>query len=71
MVINEKSEDLLFSNIFGRLKYLDPEIWLIPLLEFIFRGRKFTSRVKSKIKIEFWKRLPPSPGANILYEGGY
>lgn len=63
LVINEKSEDLLFSNIFGRLKYLALEIWLIPLLESIFKGRKFTPSAGSKIKIEFWKKLPPPLGA--------
>lgn len=61
LVINETSEDLLVSNTFGRLKYLNPRIWLIPLLESIFEGRSFNSTAGSNIKIEFWKKLPASP----------
>ena len=57
LVINETSEDLLTCNIFGRLKYLNPGIWLIPLLESIFKGRSFNAIAGSKIRIEFWPKL--------------
>ena len=63
MVINQNSEDLLTSNVFGLLRYLPPAIWLTPLLELIFKGRTFRSIDRGKIKIEFWKKLPSPPGA--------
>ncbi len=63
MVINENSEDILTSNVFGLLKYLTPAVWLIPLLELVFKGRTFRSIDRGKIKIEFWKKLPSPPGA--------
>jgi hypothetical protein len=63
MVINENSEDLLTSNVFGLLQYLSPALWLTPLLEHIFKGRSFRSIERAKIKVEFWKKLPSPPGA--------
>ena len=61
LIINPNSEDLLTSNVFGALKYLPPAIWLTPLLELIFKGRAFDVLDRSKIKVEFWKKLPSPP----------
>jgi hypothetical protein len=63
LIINPASEDLLTSNVFGLLKYLSPAIWLIPLLGLVFKGRTFPSIDRTKIKVEFWKKLPSPPGA--------
>ena len=63
MIVNENSEDLLTSNVFGLLKYLPPAMWLTPLLEIAFEGRTFRSIDRGKIKVEFWKKLPSPPGA--------
>ncbi len=68
MVINENSEDLLTSNVFGLLQYLSPAAWLIPLLGLVFKGRTFRSIDRGKIKIEFWKKLPSPPG--VKYQEG-
>jgi hypothetical protein len=68
MIVNENSEDLLTSNVFGLLKYLLPAIWLAPLLELIFKGRTFRSIDRGKIKVEFWKKLPSPPGVEY-HEG--
>jgi hypothetical protein len=63
MIINENSEDLLTSNVFGLLLYLLSAVWLIPLLELVFKGRSFRHIERSKVKVEFWKKLPSPPGA--------
>ena len=68
MIVNENSEDLLTSNVFGLLKYLPPAIWLSPLLQLVFKGRTFRSIGHGKIKVEFWKKLPSPPG--VKYEEG-
>lgn len=49
------------SDTFGRLKYLSPRIWLIPLLKSIFEGRSFNSIAGSHFKIEFWPKLSAPP----------
>lgn len=61
LVINETSEDLLTCNTFGRLKYLNAGIWLIPLLESAFKGRSFNAIAESKIRIEFWPKVSAPP----------
>ncbi|NWG03556.1 MAG: hypothetical protein HXY44_11945 [Syntrophaceae bacterium] len=68
IVINENSEDLLTSNVFGLLKFLPPTAWPIPLLEMTFKGRTFGPIERGKIKVEFWKKLPSPPGAKY-HEG--
>jgi len=68
MIVNENSEDLLTSNVFGLLNYLPPAVWPTPLLEMTFKGRTFGPIERGKIKIEFWKKLPSPPGAKY-HEG--
>jgi hypothetical protein len=68
MIVNENSEDLLTSNVFGLLQYLLLAVWLIPLLETIFKGRTFRSNDRGRIKMEFWKKFPSPPGAKY-HEG--
>lgn len=63
MIINENSEDLLTSNVFGLLRYLSTAIWLTPLLELVFKGRTFPSIDRGKTRVGFWTRLHPPPGA--------
>jgi hypothetical protein len=43
------------------LKYLNPGIWLIPLLESIFKGRSFNAIAGSRIRIEFWPKVSAPP----------
>jgi hypothetical protein len=64
LIINQNSEDLLMSNLFGGLKYLPPAIWLIPLLSFAFKGRSFNSISQGSIKIVFWQKLSAPPTTN-------
>ena len=61
MVINENSEDILTSSVFGLLKYLPPAFWLVPLLEQAFRGRTFQGLGQSTAKIQFWQKLSAPP----------
>jgi hypothetical protein len=61
LIINEGSEDLVTSNVFGLLKYLPASLWLFPLLEVAFRGRNFSALGRRMPKIEFWKKLPAPP----------
>lgn len=63
MVVNEASEDLLTSDVFGLLKYLDPLIWLMPLLKCAFKGRDFSEIEGMEAKIDFWRKFRAPPGS--------
>ena len=64
MVVNEASEDLLTSDVFGLLKYLDPLIWLMPLLKCAFKGRDFSDIEGMDAKIDFWRKFRAPPGTS-------
>ena len=61
LVLNETSEDILTSNVFGRLKYVNPDLWLLSTLKRAFPGRKFSNSLQGTLTIEFWKKLPSPP----------
>jgi hypothetical protein len=53
LVLNETSEDILTSNVFGRLKYVNPDLWLLPTLKRAFPDRKFSISLQGTLTIEF------------------
>lgn len=65
MVVNEASEDLLTSDVFGLLKYLDPLIWLMPLLKCAFKGRDFSALEGMDARIDFWRKFRAPPGTSL------
>ena len=64
LVINTDSEDILTDNVFSRLRYLNPSLWLLPLLGIAY-NRKFKAVDHRALKIEFWKKLPAPPGEHM------
>ena len=55
--LNPRSEDILTGNVFGFLKLLTPELWLLSILQRTYGDRDFTQLAYSGFSIEFWKKL--------------